>query len=89
MDTVAISIDLPEETVRELDALAESKHCSRAEVLKQAVDRIVLQARIDAIPEDDPTPDEIAAIERGREAYARGEYVSLEETTTCNDASWM
>ncbi len=79
MDTVAISIDLPEETVRELDALAASKHCSRAEVLQDAIERIARQARIDAIPEDDPTPDEIAAIERGQEAYARGEYVTLEE----------
>jgi predicted transcriptional regulator len=79
MDTVAISVELPEETVRELDALAASRHCSRSEMLKQAVDRIVWQARIDAIPEDDPTPDEVAAIERGRKAHARGETVSLEE----------
>ena len=79
METVAISLELPEETVRELDALAKSKHCSRAEVVQEAVDKIVWQARIAAIPEDDPTPDEVAAIARARAVFARGEYVSLEE----------
>ena len=79
METVAISLELPEETVRELDALAKSKHCSRAEVVQEAVDRIVWQARIAAIPEEDPTPDEGAAIARARAEFARGEYVSLEE----------
>lgn len=79
MDTVAISIDLPKETVRELDALAESRHQSRADVLREAVDRIVWQARVDAIPEDDPTPDEIAALERGRRAHERGETVPWED----------
>ena len=79
METVAISLELPEETVRELDALAQSKHCSRAEVVQEAVDKIALQARIAAIPEDDPTPDEVAAIERGRIARERGELVDWED----------
>lgn len=79
MDTVAISVNLPEETVRDLDALAESKQQSRAEVVREAVDRIVLQARIDSIPMDDPTPDEIEAIARGREARERGETVPWED----------
>jgi len=79
MDTVAISVDLPEETVRDLDALAASKQQSRSQVVQEAVDRVVRQARIDSIPADDPTPDEVAAIERGRKARERGDLVSWED----------
>ena len=58
MDTVAISVDLPEETVRDLDALAASKHQSRSQVVQEAVDRVVRQARIDSI-------DDEIAVEKG------------------------
>ena len=64
---------------RGLGDVYKRQHCSRAEVVQEAVDKIVWQARIAAIPEDDPTPDEVAAIARARAEFARGEYVSLEE----------
>lgn len=81
MDTVAISVELPEETVRELDALAASRHCSRAEMLKQAVDRIVWQARVATIPAEDEelTPEEEAGIAEGLAEIERGETVPWEE----------
>lgn len=81
MDTVTISIDLPEETVRELDALAESRHCSRSEVLQQAIDRAVWQARIADIPDEDEelTPEEEAGIAEGLAEIERGETVPWEE----------
>jgi predicted transcriptional regulator len=81
MDTVTISIDLPEATVRELDALAESRHCSRAELVQRAVDRIVWQARAAAIPADDEelTPKEEAGIAEGLAEIERGQTVPWEE----------
>ena len=81
MDTVAISVNLPEETVRELDALAESKHCSRSELVQEAVDRIVWQARAATIPDEDEelTPEEEAGIAEGLAEIERGETVPWEE----------
>ena len=81
MDTVAISVELPEETVRELDALAASKDCSRDEMLRQAVDRLVWQARAAAIPAEDEelTPEEEAGIAEGLAEIERGETVPWEE----------
>ena len=81
MGTVAISVDLPEETVRELDALAASKHQSRSQVVQEAVDRIVWQARAAAIPYDDEelTPEEEAGIAEGLAQIERGETVPWEE----------
>ena len=36
-----ILVDLPEETVKELEALATQKQTSRAEIIRQATDRMI------------------------------------------------
>lgn len=62
-------------------------HDEMREKIKELVDKIDAdklkkyyeQLRIDAIPEEDPTPEEIEAIRKGREQFEKGEYRSFED----------
>jgi len=49
------------------------RHKPTAKEIKAARERAT------ALPIEEATPDEIAAMERGREEAARGEYVTLDE----------
>ncbi len=81
MDTVAISVDLPEETLRELDALAERNRQSRSDCVRQAIERLLQQARLTALPVEDEvlSKEEEASIAEGQAEICRGEVVAWQE----------
>ena len=74
--TKRITISLPEDIVRASDEVAAKRECSRSALVEDAL-RWYL--RVQDLPWDEATPEEIEAIERGRAEIARGEFVTFEE----------
>jgi predicted transcriptional regulator len=71
-----ITISLPEEVLLAADEVAQAQEATRSAVVEDAL-RWYL--RIEELPRDEATPEEIAAIERGRAEIARGEFVTFGE----------
>jgi predicted transcriptional regulator len=71
-----ITISLPEDVLRAADEAATAQAWTRSAVVEDAL-RWYL--RIQQIGCEEPTAEEIAAIERGRAEIARGEFVTFEE----------
>jgi predicted transcriptional regulator len=71
-----ITISLPEDVVRAADevALTQERACSAL-----VEDALRWYLRIQELPCEEATPEEIAAIERGRAEISRGEFVTFEE----------
>jgi metal-responsive CopG/Arc/MetJ family transcriptional regulator len=78
--TKTLTISLPSQLVAELDRVREREHRSRSEILCDAVRRYITVAERDRmIPVEDALPEEIEAMRRADEDYARGECVRLED----------
>ena len=78
MSTVTVS--LPQQPVAELDRVREREHRTRSEILRDALRRYITVAERDRmIPVEDALPEEIEAMRRADEEYARGECVRLED----------
>jgi len=71
-----ITISLPEEVLRAADQVALTQERARSALVEDAL-RWYL--RIQELPCEEATPEETAAIERGRAEIARGELVTFEE----------
>ena len=71
-----ITISLPEDVLRAADEVALTQERARSALVEDAL-RWYL--RIQELPSEDATPEEAAAIERGRAEIARGEFVTFEE----------
>jgi metal-responsive CopG/Arc/MetJ family transcriptional regulator len=79
MTSKMISVSIPEEMLPEIDQAALHENRSRSELIREALRRYLSHARSRKIPLDDAQPDEIEAIERAREEFARGDFVRLED----------
>ncbi len=75
MTSKHLSVALPSELYAEVEAACRRERRSHAAMVREAL--ALYFAR--RIPVEGPAPDELDAIEEGREALARGGYVSLEE----------
>jgi metal-responsive CopG/Arc/MetJ family transcriptional regulator len=73
-----ITIALPPEELAEFDRVRERQLLSRSQALREAIRWYVGVIR-SLSPAEDPSPDEVEAIRRGKEQIARGEYVRLED----------
>jgi predicted transcriptional regulator len=71
-----VTISLPEDVLRATDEAASTQERARSSLVEDAL-RWYL--RIQELPCDEATPEESAAIERGRAEIARGEFLSFEE----------
>jgi predicted transcriptional regulator len=71
-----ITISLPEEVLRAADEVARAQEWTRSALVEDAL-RWYL--RVEELPCEEATPEEIKAIERGRAEIARGEFVTFEE----------
>ena len=76
--TDTLTISLPPAMAKQMEKVQKEEHRTRSELLREALRQYVAR-RIRHIPVVDPEPDEIEAIERGREAIRRGEYVTLDD----------
>jgi metal-responsive CopG/Arc/MetJ family transcriptional regulator len=78
--TKTVTISLPPKMVDELDRVRRREHRTRSELLREALRRYMADAGTQrTIPVEEATPEEIEALRLGREEYARGETVSLED----------
>jgi metal-responsive CopG/Arc/MetJ family transcriptional regulator len=73
-----ITTTLPPEELAEFDRVRERQSLSRSQALREAI-RWYIRAMRSLPPAENPTPDEIEAIRRGKEQIRRGEYVRLED----------
>jgi predicted transcriptional regulator len=71
-----VTITLPEDIVGAADEVAAKRECSRSALVEDAL-RWYL--RVQELPWEEATPEEIEAIEKGRAEHARGEFVTFEE----------
>jgi metal-responsive CopG/Arc/MetJ family transcriptional regulator len=79
-NTKAITISLPPQLVAELDRVREREDRTRSESLREALRRYVTVAeRGRMTPVEDALPEEIEAMRRADEEYARGECVRVED----------
>ena len=80
LKTKTVAITLPEPMVNELDRIRKRRHLTRSELLREALRRYITVAeRSDTIPVEDALPEEIEAMRRANEEYARGECIRLED----------
>jgi len=80
LKTKTLAITLPEPMVDGLDSVRKRQHLTRSELIREALRRyIAVSERSDTIPVEDPLPEEIEAMRRANEEYARGECVRLED----------
>ena len=78
MKTVMVS--LPPQLVAELDRMREREHRTRSEILREALRRYITVAERDrVIPIEEALPEEIEAMRRAEEEFARGECVRRED----------
>ena len=64
----------------ELDRVHQREHRTRSEILRETLRRYITIAERDRmIPVEDALPEEIEAMHRADEEYARGECVRLED----------
>ena len=83
--TAVLSISLPPEMAREVEACCRSEHRTRSELIREAL-RSYLQAaeirtlriKMGRVPEVEPTADEIAAIHEGEADFRYGRFRLLE-----------
>jgi len=73
--TSTLTISVPPEMLDELERVRREEHRTRSELMREAL-RVYFSSRI---PERAPTAAELRAIRRGRAAFARGDYVALDQ----------
>jgi predicted transcriptional regulator len=70
------SIELPAAIVRRVNRAARRQKRNPSELAAEALQWYFL---VSEIPEETPTPAELRAIRRGRAAFKRGDYITLDE----------
>ena len=73
--TSTLTISLPPAMLKKLERVRKQEHRTRSELMREAL-RTYFSGRF---PEDTPTAAEVRAIRQGRAAFARGDYVTLDE----------
>jgi len=73
-----VTTSLPQDELAAFDQVRERQNLTRAQAVREAIRWYV--GTIGRLPPaEDPTPDEIKAIRRGEEEFARGECRRLED----------
>lgn len=83
-NSTTITISLPPEMAGELDAVCQAENRTRSELVREALRQYVgyikyVQERLANVPSEEPEPGDLEAIEEGRRAIERGEYITLEQ----------
>jgi metal-responsive CopG/Arc/MetJ family transcriptional regulator len=73
-----LTTTLPPDELAEFDRVCDRQSLSRSQALREAI-RWYIGAMRSLPPAEEPSPDEIEAIRRGKEQIARGEYMRLED----------
>jgi CopG family transcriptional regulator / antitoxin EndoAI len=70
------TISLPPAMAEQVEKTMQAENRTRSELVREALRTYIA---IRQFPEEVPTPAELRAIGRGRAAYERGDYVTLDE----------
>ena len=70
------SIKLPAAVVRRVNRAVRKENRDPSDLAAEGLQWFF---RVREIPEETPTPAELRAIRRGREAFKRGDYITLDE----------
>ena len=73
----SIRVTLSSDIVEEFERVRRAEKCTPSDLVREAVRSYLSFLR--RFPEVAPTRAELRAIRQGREAYARGEYIGLDE----------
>jgi predicted transcriptional regulator len=76
MRNSANSIQLPDAVMRRVNRAAKSENRDPSDLAAEALQWYF---RMRALPDEIPTQAELRAIRRGRQAFERGEYITLDE----------
>jgi len=74
--SINISISVPAAMLAEIEQVCRGDHRTRSEFFREAARYYLYRRRL---PGDYATPEELAALERGRREIARGQYATLAE----------
>jgi Arc/MetJ-type ribon-helix-helix transcriptional regulator len=75
--TALLTISLPRAMADQVERVRKAEHRTRSELVREALRTyFAIAARF---PEEEATPTELRALQRGRRAVARGEYVTLNQ----------
>jgi hypothetical protein len=74
-----ITTTLPLDELAEFDRVCNRQFLSRSQALRDAICWYIGAMRSLPPAEEEPLPDKIEAIRRGKEQIARGEYIRLED----------
>lgn len=84
--SATFSISLPPKMVRELERVRKREHRTRSELVREALRRYIRDAdlgrintRVRDLAEEQPTEEEIAAIQEGSAQFRSGQFVTLEQ----------
>ena len=76
-NTTLITVSLPRTMADRVEAVRKAEHRTRSELVREALRTYFALSAY--FPEEEATPAELRAIERGRRAVARGQYVTLNQ----------
>jgi Arc/MetJ-type ribon-helix-helix transcriptional regulator len=85
--SATFSVSLPPAMAEELERVRKAEHRTRSELVREALRQYMgretelrrIEKRIADLAEDEPTADEIAALEGGRRAFRDGKFVTLDQ----------
>lgn len=75
--TQTMTVSLPPAMIKEFERVRKAESRTRSELVREALRYYF--SMVLRFPAVEATKAELATIKRGREAFARGEYVTLEE----------
>ena len=75
--TQTMTVSLPPDMIKQFERVRRAESRTRSELVREALRYYF--SMVLRFPAVKPSKAELAAIRRGREAFARGEYVTLDE----------
>ena len=84
--SATFTVSVPPEMADELEYVRRKEHRTRSELVREALRRYMREAelrtlrdRIARLPEDEPTADEVSAIQQGRREFGEGKFNNLND----------
>jgi Arc/MetJ-type ribon-helix-helix transcriptional regulator len=83
--SATLSVSLPPEMVEELEQARKDERRTRSEFVREALRQYMergaelrrLRQRIAELKEEEPTPEEVEAIQAGQQEFRQGDFVTL------------
>jgi len=84
--SATFSVSLPPAMASELERVRRKEHRTRSELVREALRHYIrvadarsVQERVAKLREEEPEPEEVAAIERGNKEFREGSFIDLSQ----------